>query len=651
MSDEDSSIQVSGLDGTESAAGSTPVRRRRGLKRSSAACHRCRQRKQKCDGKHPSCEPCLAAGVTCIPSERLVVRSDPCCECEQLRDQVQALRSENERLRHQLDCPVDSFQPEFISTPVLEVPLEDPAPPLTPSSSRRETQTNSEEHVAYSGRILLPTFRRRNTGDGANTSFLTSPWHLWHGLNADAGATPGVSLPSYLTDTGEFAELFFARRWPQFPVLHKPTFMKDVYGPFITGEICNGLTKFQANIVLAIGASEKSRTGPGEVAVHDRFFEAAIQHLGAVLASDDVSCIQSLLLLCIYGSNEPERVDLWYTVGLALRLALGIDMHRQETTPCGSFVQEEMRKRLFWSIYTMDRSISIAMGRPTGLQDVDITAALPLCLSDDQLLQPRETAVPSVLPSPDDLSTFLHIIRLRRINAEIYTALHAAGNAPVEGTNPTRYHYLAMLNAWLAAAPRYIGPTSMHQTAEWQQIAYHQAVLTLFRPSFVSPVVSVDGMRLCADSAISLVSCYHSLYAKNKVSYTFVALVSLFMAAITILYVLRASPLLRQELTREVTQSNVASCAAALRRISGGRSVGERSAQIVERLGKSILALFEATETVDEEVDTEFMSWFGLRCQQPSVESQTTPSIDVAWIDLLDEGFDLRNNFYSDAFI
>ncbi len=158
-------------------------------------------------------------------------------------------------------------------------------------------------------------------------------------------------------------------------------------------------------------------------------------------------------------------------------------------------------------------------------------------------------------------------------------------------------------------------------------------------------------MRLCADSSISLVSCYNTLYAKNKVTYTFVALISLFMAAVTMLYTLRASPLLRQELTKEVTESNIRSCAALLRRISNGRPVGERSAQIIERLGVATLAIFENTNPVEDDVDTEFMSWFGLKCQHPPVEGQPTPSIDLVWTDLFEEGFDFGGTFYSDVLV
>ena len=160
----------------------------------------------------------------------------------------------------------------------------------------------------------------------------------------------------------------------------------------------------------------------------------------------------------------------------------------------------------------MDRSISIAVGRPLGIQDTDITMPLPLCLTDG-MLPARDRAgssasggdmsFVSVMPDPSDHSTF---------------------------------------------------PVCMNQTPTWFQIAYHQAIMNLYRPSHASPLCTIDAIRLCVDSSISLMANYSALYAKKRITYTFVALTSLFMAAVTMLYCFRASTTLRSELTRDVVE-------------------------------------------------------------------------------------------------
>ncbi|KAJ3500407.1 hypothetical protein NM208_g17150 [Fusarium decemcellulare] len=477
---------------------------------------------------------------------------------------------------------------------------------------------------------------------------MSSPWQLWNGLSASE--TPATTPASFsIQEDGlGLVDVFFDRRWPQFPVLHRPTFMEQHYLPFVNGQATNELSSFQVNMVLAIGASERARSNCNPRNSHQGFFEAAISDLDSVLAADDIDCIQCLLLLCIFGSNEPQSVNLWYTVGLALRLTVGIDLHRRETLTHKSLFDAEMCKRLFWSLYTMDRSISISLGRPLGIQDSDITVPFPLLLTDEKLAGPVEQAVPNITPDVRDMSAFRHIIELRRINAEIYKALHSAGEVNIESASldSIRQHHYSRLNAWLLSAPRYLVPISMYQTSEWFQIAYHQAVINLHRPSHASPVSSADAIRLCADSSISLISCYNALYAKNKIIYTYVAIDSLFMAAVTMLYSIRASAVVRHELTKEVVESNIESCMGLLSKISHGRTVGERSTQIIRRLGNATLAIFDAPPSAESDIDTEFMSWFGVKCQNPPRPEYPTPSIDIAWNDLFEQGYDL-NGFYN----
>lgn len=434
--------------------------------------------------------------------------------------------------------------------------------------------------------------------------------------------------------------------------------MQSHYLPWSLSEPTSNLSVFLVKIVLAIGASEKQRATSSSQTLHQHLFHEAVQNLDNVMSAEDRVCIQCLLLLCMYGSNEPQSVNLWYTTGLALRLAIGMNMHRCESVGSRGPLEDEMAKRLFWSVYNMDRSICIAMGRPLGIQDSDITMPLPLCLTDEMLTVPEggdALPSPNLIPDPHDMSTFLHIIQLRRINADIYKTLHSAGKTSLatETLESVRAQFYSQLNQWLVSAPRYINPACMNQTSEWFQIAFHQAVMNLYRPSHSSPsgTVSLDAIRLCADSAISLIINYSALYAKNRITYSFVALTSLFMAAVTMLYSLRASAVLRAELTRDVVESNVSVCSTLLRNMANGRAVGERSATILQRLGNATLAMFNSSEQdVEGDVDTEFMSWFGLKSQH-SDQGQPTPSVDVAWNDLFDTGLDFGGMFCNDMLL
>ncbi|KAH7245648.1 fungal-specific transcription factor domain-containing protein [Fusarium tricinctum] len=627
---------------------------RRALKRNSAACERCRRRKQKCDGKLPSCGPCLLVQARCVPSDRLLIRADPNCQCQALKERVRDLEGQLEALRAERSSNGLSGAPD----PPYQQPL----------VSRVATQLVDDNDATYHGRILRPSFPESNSGSILRSTLRGSPWQLWAG-DLDSQTSPDVvaDFPDHLltTDSEALVEVYFTNRWPQLPILHKPTFFQDDFLPTTKGDPGNTLSPFRVNMVLAIASAEANIKGPQQhQQAHKHFFQKAVKDLGLVLAAEDLDCIQCLLLLCLYGTNEPQSVNIWYTLGLALRIALGIDLHREESSSTSQdLLSQEMARRLFWCIYTLDRSMSIAMGRPLGINDSDITVPLPRQLTDEQLCCAGD--VPSIVQNPKDMSTFLHVIRIRQINAAIYTSLHAASaseNSDSERLDLLREGHYADLNAWLVTAPRYgpAGGVPMLQTTEWFQIAYHYAVLSLYRPSRVFPISNISSLRLCTDSAISLISCYHTLYAKNRISYTFVALNSLFMAAVTMLYALRSSPVIRSELSKGIAKANIDMCQRLLRGVSDGRSVGERCAAVVGRLGEATMEVFDREQSLNDDIDSEFMSWFGLKLQNSGsgrdvsgaeAGQQITPSIDIPWNDLFVQGFDVGNHNYLEYII
>lgn len=589
-----------------------------------------------------------------MPSERLVVRPDFCGHCVELREKVARLEAEVQALEsHSLNGHRNGD--ERIQQQLNNGSTEAPA---------TNTRPNDNLDLAYTGRILRPTFASRLNGHEGDDAFKSSPWHLWRD-------DPTTTATPTLTDqracpldahTSKLVDIFFARRWPSLPILHQPTFRERHYDPLLNGQPVENLSHFQVYIILAIAASEANLAGQDQGISHHDFFQAAIRDLHLVLSADDLECIQCLLLLCMYGSNEPQSVNMWYTSGLALRLALGIDLHRAETTSKLDLFHAEMSKRILWCAYVMDRSMAIAMGRPLGIQDTDITTPMPLQLSDAQLMELGESSMlGNLIAQSDDMSTFIHVIKLRRLNGEIYKGFHAPVTSGISDValDTVRSGYLSRLNDWISASPRYLPTTSMFQSPEWFQIAYHQAVLSLYRPSRGAPISSIDSIRLCMDSAISMVGCYNALYAKNKIVYTFLALNSVFMAAVTILYCIRASSAIRDELSKSVAEANVQSAVRLLQSLSLGRSVGSRCTEIIERLSTAVLTVFDQPVQSDGPVDAEFLSWFGLkflsvrpddafRAEEVAAPAQPTPNFDIPWNDLMDAGYEMINTTYMD---
>jgi len=241
--------------------------------------------------------------------------------------------------------------------------------------------------IPYSGRILRPTFSRQSTVKNLNWSALSSPWDLWGDDAAPTDMSQAFSSPVDL-DVNAYRSLvdsFFDRRWPYLPVLHRPSFTISHLNPFLSNSPASSISNFMVNIVCAVTATEKSRLQYEDGQIHRAFFSRAVQDLHIVMGSDDLECVQCLLLLCMYGHNEPQSVNMWYTTSLALQLAIGIDLHRKESLTSQSLLCTEMSKRVFWCSYVMSCNMAINMGRPLGIHESDITTPLPLPLADDQL--------------------------------------------------------------------------------------------------------------------------------------------------------------------------------------------------------------------------------------------------------------------------
>jgi len=52
-----------------------------------------------------------------------------------------------------------------------------------------------------------------------------------------------------------------------------------------------------------------------------------------------------------------------------------------------TYLEQELRKRIFWSAYTLDKYLSVMFGRPRLLHDEDIDQELPEEMNDEDMLQ------------------------------------------------------------------------------------------------------------------------------------------------------------------------------------------------------------------------------------------------------------------------
>ena len=120
--------------------------------------------------------------------------------------------------------------------------------------------------------------------------------------------------------------------------------------------------------VLDIPLASKTNTYRG-----DAFFERAKFLMGSPLDTTRSSLLDLplLVMLAVY-LIEVNRTDVAYMyVSSGLHIAIVHGMHQE----C---VGDEYQKRSFWTLYTLDRWLSIHLGRPPTIMDEAIHLALPM---------------------------------------------------------------------------------------------------------------------------------------------------------------------------------------------------------------------------------------------------------------------------------
>lgn len=87
--------------------------------------------------------------------------------------------------------------------------------------------------------------------------------------------------------------------------------------------------------------------------------------------------VRVLLLLSLFLHNNNERNAAWNLVGAATRISFALGLHRSDMNASFRPLEREVRKWVFCTLYTFDQFLATSLGRPSGLQEVDVEIVPP----------------------------------------------------------------------------------------------------------------------------------------------------------------------------------------------------------------------------------------------------------------------------------
>ncbi|RHZ65407.1 hypothetical protein CDV55_104464 [Aspergillus turcosus] len=150
-----------------------------------------------------------------------------------------------------------------------------------------------------------------------------------------------------------------------------------------------------------------------------KYFKHALRFLPDIHEEGSIFFVEVLCYVAYYMQNLNRRDAAFLYIGLALRMAISLGLHQEVSHPDVSDADRYRRRRAWWSVYSLDRLLSVKSGNPITIQDEDIGTMWPIP-------EGGSTAVPwpSVV-----LTHYTQLSRiLGRIGEEIYRKKPRSGS-------------------------------------------------------------------------------------------------------------------------------------------------------------------------------------------------------------------------------
>ncbi|KAG0141397.1 hypothetical protein CROQUDRAFT_674140 [Cronartium quercuum f. sp. fusiforme G11] len=406
--------------------GATSSKRR--CQRVSRACDACRRMKIKCVLEGDACEACALSARPCTFEDSGTQRQKPPTrkDITDLYAKIESLEGVLTRIAPELDLnslPRTAEQAQRLANVALSRSRPKPTlsrssnthePSTAPSQTRLDTESLDEAVDALAsfsfspGRYLgshsnLPFFRQPSVAQVASydpdlDSMIQDPsrslaerlFELRHRSYrpSDANLPPPDLAHSLIA-------LYFSRIQPFAMILHREHFL-GLYG---SGMINKDMS-FKALCYAVFAAASPHSNDPRVLCTLPDDEEPSLQTAGARYAAAAVTCISPVTLPCTLFELQTMAVlsnfylamgtptTAWFLIGLWLRRAQDVGVHVEEMPRwCTSILKDQLRKRAFWYMVVSERVLCIALGRSSGVLELELTVGPPLFIPDDSLTE------------------------------------------------------------------------------------------------------------------------------------------------------------------------------------------------------------------------------------------------------------------------
>ncbi|KAJ5370757.1 uncharacterized protein N7496_006849 [Penicillium cataractarum] len=386
-------------------------------------------------------------------------------------------------------------------------------------------------------------------GDRALRNVYLSPHITTQLLNPDHS----IRLPSEVEDA--LVKIYLERVNPRYPFLHVSTFL-EWYETWkarpmerLAGEQNERWKDFFVKMVQAVSILLTPQVSQNDIATSQVLYNTAMKYLSFVFTHPDpVLHVQAHLLLTLHALHSPSSQMIITMVAATMRQCVISSLHLSEYEPKAlfpEFSQEvQIRRRVFWSAYAIDRLISWIYHIPNNLTDEHITVELFSNVDDASLAQ--DTANLAEPPTRDLLqrtriSPALHLIRCRCIQSRIINTILRSDFHQINSSSAWREHMLEELETWRTQVQRLSHRANRGYLSDrWVGMAYNYTIALLHQPT-KDNVCNGFGDR-SVSASVKLALTFRAFQKDRQTAQLWPGLLSQFTVGVTILYCFWATP-------------------------------------------------------------------------------------------------------------
>lgn len=353
----------------------------------------------------------------------------------------------------------------------------------------------------------------------------------------------------------------------------------------------------------------------------ERYLATAMQRIGPLALHDSIEGLQIMLLLTLSSFYFQDGPNAWFLTSNIIASCLDLGFQRKWTVapphPPNKnnrqlLIHNNLRRGIFWSAYSLERTLAVVLGRPLTLRDEAIDAEFPGEIGpgldpsldaenvhvthQEHEHQPKRARV-TICPYTASQYSF----RFDQIIAEIKLMLHRVVNLPHRFPWPTDIEEWKKLiqkdcDTLVEDLRRALKRRPRRNTSDGAirslELKYHHCLMLLHRPSPAVPRPSVDSWRTCYNSATATILLNLELHRFSKLSNSWLTAHTVFVSGITLLYCLWVNP----EIQAETTPGEFS-------------SIGKACTDLLQYLGKTWSVAADAVDKIERLVHMTTSSW------------------------------------------